>query len=184
MGITVAISGNTVEVKDLREAFAFAKDNKKTIPLEKLTVIGMATVLKNFHVGGRPKKWKPLKNRVGQPLQKTGVLKNTVQYKILGDDNFKIHTGEPAHPHAAIHQFGTKPYTILPVNAKALRWEAMGMVHYAKRVEHPGIPARPYMVWQKEDAAKMAKVIADHVIEQIGKSGRGKWDVHKSQSHQ
>jgi len=40
---------------------------------------------------------------------------------------------------------GTKPHTIEPKNAKALRFVIDGKVVFAKKVEHPGIEARKFV---------------------------------------
>lgn len=52
-------------------------------------------------------------------------------------------------PYAGIHERGgvTRPHVIVPVRAKALRFEVGGKVVFAQRVNHPGskIPARPYL---------------------------------------
>lgn len=54
-----------------------------------------------------------------------------------------------AAPHGAAHELGanTRPHLILPVRAKALRWEAGGRVQFAMSVRHPGsrIRPRPFM---------------------------------------
>jgi phage gpG-like protein len=44
--------------------------------------------------------------------------------------------------YAAVHEFGTGPFTIRPKNKKALRFSVGGAFHFAKQVRHPGFPAR------------------------------------------
>jgi phage gpG-like protein len=44
--------------------------------------------------------------------------------------------------YAAAHEFGTKPFTIRPVNKKMLRFQAGGRIVFARSVNHPGLAAR------------------------------------------
>jgi phage gpG-like protein len=44
--------------------------------------------------------------------------------------------------YAAVHEYGTAPFTIRPKNKKALRFSVGGAFHFAKAVRHPGFPAR------------------------------------------
>jgi hypothetical protein len=60
--------------------------------------------------------------------------------------------------YAAFVELGTRPHTIVPRNRKALRWPATGSATlsgrvssggqaiFAKRVNHPGTRAQPFMV--------------------------------------
>ena len=61
--------------------------------------------------------------------------------------------------YAAFVERGTQPHTIVPRNRKALRWAASsadarltgtprtgGRVRFARRVQHPGTKAQPFMV--------------------------------------
>ncbi len=50
-------------------------------------------------------------------------------------------------PYAKFVHDGTKPYTIVPKEKKALRWVALSYDHFifAKRVHHPGIKADPFL---------------------------------------
>lgn len=46
---------------------------------------------------------------------------------------------------AAVHD-GTGPYIIKPKRKKVLRFEVRGRVVFAKKVHHPGIKGRPFLV--------------------------------------
>lgn len=61
---------------------------------------------------------------------------------------------------ATWHHFGTDPYTISPKKAKAL---AFGGQAY-KRVNHPGLPARPLLGFPAEDAQATAEVVEDYLL--------------------
>lgn len=61
---------------------------------------------------------------------------------------------------ATWHHFGTKPYTILPKRAPALTFGGMSY----KRVNHPGLPARPLIGFPDEDAQATADVVEDYLL--------------------
>lgn len=54
-------------------------------------------------------------------------------------------------PYAAAHEFGTAPYEILPIKAKALRFVLGGQVIFAQSVQHPGQKKRPFLEPALED---------------------------------
>ena len=71
--------------------------------------------------------------------------------------------------YAAYVERGTRPHEIRPRNRKALRWAASaadarltgtpragGRVRFAKRVQHPGTRARPFMVPGAQKAVQAA----------------------------
>lgn len=60
---------------------------------------------------------------------------------------------------AVFHHFGTKPYTITPTKAKALRFAGM----MRKRVHHPGLPARPLVGFPASDEVMTADIAVDHL---------------------
>jgi len=60
---------------------------------------------------------------------------------------------------AAFHHFGTKPYTITPKKAKALKFGGI----YRKRVNHPGLPARLLVGFPTSDQQLVTDVIEDHL---------------------
>jgi phage gpG-like protein len=98
-------------------------------------------------------KWVPLKpstvmqRRQGssRPLQDTGRLKMSY----TGTPNFGADWVEVGSnmEYASYHEEGTKPYVITPKTKKALaaKLSAGGWVVFGKRVNHPGIPARPVL---------------------------------------
>lgn len=54
---------------------------------------------------------------------------------------------------ALMHHEGTRPHIILPRTARALRFESHGKIIYAKKVNHPGTKANPYL------SANLARVV-------------------------
>lgn len=105
-------------------------------------------------------KWKPL-----SPLTLLTKRKNRTLYD-HGDllrffhqvegDVLRLWTSDVK---AEWHHFGTKPYTITPKKAKALKFG--GMVR--KRVNHPGLPSRPLIGFPDSDQALVRNVLNDHM---------------------
>lgn len=136
-----------------------------------LRAIGMRLVgwtMRNFQQEGIERKWKPLSpntiagRRKGssRPLQNTGHLRASWTQsggnpKVLGDtvsvtSNVK---------YAPFHEFGTKPYVILPKNKKMLAFKTAGGMRFAKKVNHPGVPQR-----KMAPSVPMARKLALEVI--------------------
>lgn len=76
-------------------------------------------------------------------------------------------------PYARFIHDGTKPYTIVPREKKALRWVAMSYDHFifAKRVHHPGIKEDPFLY---EAGQKIAPSIKEELEEELVLIFRGK----------
>lgn len=61
---------------------------------------------------------------------------------------------------AKFHHLGTKPYTISPTKAKALKFGG-GIIR--KRVNHPGLPIRQLVGFPESDQKLSAEVVTDHL---------------------
>ena len=64
-------------------------------------------------------------------------------------------------------EFGTEPHTIVPKNAKALRFEVGGEVVFAMKVNHPG--TKPYFFVSKT-AEKLRPVYLNNMAEALSAS--------------
>ena len=97
---------------------------------------------KTFAAGGRPKKW-PISKRAreegGKTLIDSAILKNSITYK-PGKDYLKLGTNKI---YGLIHQLGGK----------------------AGRGRKVKMPARPFLVFQKEDLSYVGKKIIRFVTE-------------------
>lgn len=136
------LTGNSVDFdvrvaiddREVEHLISLLKLRGKDLPVRKIAVVGVASVLRNFKAQGRPKKWEPIQ-REGMILQKSGDLKRGVQYRLYRD-NVEIYDDIP---YAGIHQFGSRP-------------------------SNPRfIAARPFMMWQDEDIGKIQRVLASHL---------------------
>jgi len=126
------------------------------------------SVRQNFLQGGRPDKWTPLSpvtlalklgkskgkarakkaktNKVLIGLGMRGGLMGSIHYKATDNE---VVIGPDSKPYAAIHQFG-------------------GMAGRNRKVK---IPARPYLVLQKDDMEKIARIIEGEIARAIVKGG-------------
>lgn len=105
-------------------------------------------------------KWKELSPMTLQTKRKARMLYDhgdllRFQYQVSGD-TLRLGTNDGK---AAFHHFGTKPYTITPKKAKALKFGGM----MRKRVNHPGLPARALVGFPASDQKLVADVIEDHL---------------------
>ncbi len=63
---------------------------------------------------------------------------------------------------APLHHFGTEPYTITPRKKKALAWP--GGPGPRRRVDHPGLPARPLVGISASDRREIVEIIEDYLV--------------------
>lgn len=80
------------------------------------------------------------------------VLSQSMVVKIIGAK--AVLAGTEAE-FAELHQEGTQPYTISPKSKKLLRFITENGVVFARKVHHPGIPARP-LIPTKQTAERLA----------------------------
>lgn len=153
-------------------------------PLRRIGVVMQAMVSRNFQERGRPQKWAPLtentkaarKRGGGVPLQDTGALKKSVNIRMQYPDQVAAHS---EHDVAAFHQFGTRPYVIRPKRPggvlrftvkgaggrdKGGRFTASKSTASAREVHHPGLPARPFMVWVEDGVEKIKNMLLNDLL--------------------
>lgn len=147
-------------------------------PREMLSSIGEAllSVNRNRHLAGLAPdgtRWKPLaestlkEKRKGGILYSSGDMLNSINYQPDGD-TLRIGFDEPANRHLSIlHHFGTAPHLIAPLNKKALKFGG----GFAKKVNHPGLPARPLLGFPVSDQQLVTHVLGDHLTAVIRRAG-------------
>lgn len=116
-------------------------------------------------------KWPPLSpntvagRRKGssRPLMDTGRLRQSFVHRLVGSELVEVGTDMR---YAEYHEHGTRPSVIRPRQAKALRFMTKDGVRYAKRVRHPGIPARP-MLPTKAVATRLAMDVVDAAFKRV-----------------
>lgn len=92
--------------------------------------------------------WAPVKRgglgprleKVTTILKQSRSLQRSIRAESRGEGSGAVVSDRK---YAAFHQYGTKPYTIRPKNKKALFWP--GGPGPRARVNHPGLPARPFI---------------------------------------
>ena len=82
----------------------------------------------------------------------TKALRTTINYQLVGNDTVSI--GSPMD-YAPYQQYGTPAHTILPKDKKALAFG--GIV--VRKVNHPGIPARPFLGFSDQDQADITDIV-------------------------
>lgn len=118
---------------------------------------------KRFAAGVAPDgtAWLPLADGSGRtPLVDSGAMRDGI-FPSSGDTWVEISSGAKQ---ARWHQEGTDPYVILAKPGKALAWPGMRtrtskagkeVPGYVTKVNHPGLPARPFMGLSAEDAEQI-----------------------------
>ena len=78
--------------------------------------------------------------RVRAPV-KTGELRDSITKRSVGLHG-EVTVGAP---HGVFVALGTRPHLIMPVRARALRFEAGGRIVFTKLVHHPGTRPNPFV---------------------------------------
>lgn len=97
--------------------------------------------------------------RKGKALNKTGEMLESFNYQVTSDTLVLGFDGQRNAQLAIWHHEGTDPYLIEPLNKKAL---AFGGGFY-KKVNHPGLEARPLVGYPLSDQQLTVDVIEDHL---------------------
>lgn len=96
--------------------------------------------------------WAPLKRGNRTPLVDSGRMRNDI-FPSHGADFVEI---SATARQARWHQEGTDPYVIEPKDKKALAWP--GGPGPRKKVNHPGLPARPFIGLSAEDEQTIGRL--------------------------
>ncbi|MGB0955288.1 MAG: phage virion morphogenesis protein [Panacagrimonas sp.] len=110
-----------------------------------------------FKTGTAPDgtRWAPLKDGSGRrPLLKTGTMRDQIA-PTSGAAFVEI---VASAKQARWHQEGTGPYVIRPKTKKALAWA--GGPGPRKKVNHPGLPARPFIGVSRSDEQGIERLAA------------------------
>lgn len=147
-------------------------------PLKTIGVYLVGSIQKTIRTGGRPKPFTPLaastiagrrkgKGKGGaKPLIDTARLLNSIDSQLVssgGGASVKLGTNVS---YAAVQHFGgRKKYTIVAKTKKGLAFMGSGGQKIVRRrVTHPPLPARPFMVIQiPEDQVKAVEIIERHL---------------------
>lgn len=141
-------------------------------PQQMLSSVGQSllNVNRNRHNAGLAPDgtpWKPLaastlqEKRKGGILRKTGEMLDSFNYQVSGDTLTLGFDGARNAQLAIWHHDGTDPYVIKPKNKRALKF---GNSIIRKRVNHPGLPARPLVGFPTSDEVLVTHVIEDHLL--------------------
>lgn len=139
----ITININDTPVKDLLARLS-AQMNDMTPVMRNIGEIVRTSIERNFAEEGRPVKWQKSK-RGGQTLSDTGRLRRSFTVQPSAKS---VEVGTNVE-YAPFLQEGTKPFLIMPKSKKALFWKGAG--HPVKKVNHPGLVARPFVMVQDKD---------------------------------
>lgn len=155
-GIGVHIEG----LEELNDAIArrTALLADPTPLLDRFGLYMLRSIRKNFREGGRPEKWAPSHNAETngkKTLMPTGRnLLRSINYEVSGR---RMRVGTNFVGARILHEGGT----IVPKQAKALRFLIGERVVFAKSVT---MPARPYLHIHPDDARRMLRM-ADEAVQ-------------------
>ena len=113
------------------------------------------------------RKGRQSRGRSNKTLQDTGDGRRSISIDAdVGDGSVAVGT---AKKYMSYQQTGTDPYTITPKNAPMLVFMGSnGSLVFAKKVNHPGLPARPFIGYDKSDIASILNMTASHLRRAAG----------------
>ena len=159
--------------------------------LKKFQVIMYKSVADNFRSEGRPKAWAPLKPSTlagrrqgpkaslgaGRILQDTGRLRMSVEHgpptrgAVSYYSSMAVEFGTRL-AYAAAHQFGLKGSQAVPAHQRTLKSfvrkngeSSKGVALVREHVRQMNLPARPFLMFQDKDKARMRDVLVNHFKE-------------------
>jgi len=145
-------------------------------PLKRSGVWMHRSFAANFREEGRPR-WKSLswntitnrKNMSSRPLQDKGLLRQSVMTKTAQGNIYRLRndslTMGSNMSYAGYQQFGTVTHRILPRAKKVIKFMSGDMKPvFTRRVNHPGIPARPFVMFQDEDVKEIEGIFGDYAV--------------------
>lgn len=92
---------------------------------------------------------------------KTGRLRNSVKARVINGEIVVTIVD-----YAKFLEFGTPPHVIVPSKKKALKWKnSGGKVKFAKKVNHPGSPPRPFIMPALKE--KLGKIVMKHLTKHM-----------------
>ena len=86
--------------------------------------------------------------------ERTGRLKQSIRKRV----ELRRAVIGPAVPYAVYVEYGTGPHEILPIHARALRFEVEGRIVFAARVWHPGTRPQPFV---RETAEQIREEVSE-----------------------
>lgn len=106
--------------------------------------------------------WVPLADGSGRtPL----VLTGTMSRQIFPSSGANFVELSATQKQARWHQFGTAPYVIEPTGDGPLAFSIGGRKVFARRVNHPGLPARRFLGVSGEDAVMIERLAGEYLTD-------------------
>jgi len=172
--IDIRVEIDDREFQDYLEKAA-ARSKNLIIPLKRCGMVMFQSFKENFRQQGRPVRWRRLsrgtilqrRRRSTRVLQDTGRLKMSVISSAgrgniyrLKQDSLMMGSNLFVAP---LLQYGTDPYTITPKSAPALKIPTPEGIIYRSKARHPGLSARPFVLFQPKDITECTGIFADYI---------------------
>jgi hypothetical protein len=152
---------------------------------EWLELIGARWLLwvdENFRAGGLERPWVPLARstlagrRAGgagaRPLRDRGRLAQSFVSAVTRGQEDRVQVGTADERAPRLHA-GTPPRTLLPRRRTFMVFETPEGTRFARRVEHPGLPARPLLPSERAAEDMAVQVLTRTVDEILRREGLG-----------
>ncbi len=143
--------------------------------LKRCAVYMIRSFDKNFKAGGRPIKWRALaintkaKRRKASnlPLMDTGMMRLSSLATTGKGSIYQLRRNSlvmgTAVAYAKWQQWGTAPYIIRPIGGGLLTFPVQDGFLTTRQVNHPGLPERPFIMFQNEDVKEVERIIVDYI---------------------
>jgi HK97 gp10 family phage protein len=93
----------------------------------------------------------------------SGKMRRSIRKRVQGAE---VRIG-PTEPYAIYVEQGTRPHEIVPVNARALRFEVGGQVVFAMHCNHPGTRPQPFVRETAEETRKRVPYLFRQMIREM-----------------
>ena len=147
---------------DLRKKGEIKLQTDLSPVMDSISKLMKRSIQLNFERGGRPQPWLPLKSGGETPLTASGRLYRSINAR-SGNNWAEVGAGASL-PYALIHHRGGVIQHPGSTKRQAFRIDGKLIVTYGTKKHPIHIPARPYMVLQREDLAKIAKMIGSFIV--------------------
>lgn len=128
---------------DLRERLEAVEDLRPVLQAAGLQIVSWAQGAFE-DPSKRPLPWPARRSGSNPLLKESRALQQSIRVVSVSQDAVIVGTDRK---YAQYHQFGTQPYVIRPKRGRYLFWK--GAAHPVRKVNHPGLPARPFMPFSR-----------------------------------
>lgn len=114
-----------------------------------------------YFIEGQAKLRCPVSKNIDKRTGVGGNLRSSIGHKV-NERKHAVYLGTNTE-YAIFVEKGTGPHIIRPKNARVLAWNDKSGAHFARRVNHPGTKAQPFLTPAVEENKKKIAIIVDRV---------------------